>query len=245
MSGVNVIPAIDIMGGKVVRLKQGKAELKTVYFDSPLEAANKWMVAGAELIHVVDLDGAIGGSFSNLPAIKSLARSVRARIELGGGLRDEGSIEDALGAGIDRVVLGTKALDEAFLSRVVKKFAGRIVAGIDAKGGIVYTKGWLSGSGIKATELAKKVAGLGVKTVIYTDISKDGMLAGPNIKGLEEMLAASGIGVIASGGVSTMDDVRVLKALESKGLEGMIIGKALYDNTLDLGEAIKICSQKG
>ena len=241
---MKIIPAIDIRGGKVVRLTQGKAELQTVYFDSPLEAANKWMAAGADFIHIVDLDGAIAGDFRNLSLIKELAGSVKAKIELGGGLRDEKTIDDVFEAGIAKVVLGTKALDEKFLSWAVKKYGDRIVVGIDARDGTAYTKGWLADSGIKAVELAKKMAGMGVKTINYTDISKDGMLSGPNIKSLEEILAAGSLDVIAAGGVSTIKDVRKLKALEPKGLKGMIIGKALYENTIDLKEAIDLCSQK-
>jgi len=244
MSGMKIIPAIDVRSGKVVRLTQGKAEAETVYFGSPVEAANKWIAAGASLIHVVDLDGAMGGAFNNLPVIKELAGSIKARIELGGGLRDEKTIEDVFKAGVAKIVLGTKALDEKFLSWAVKKFGKKIVVGIDAKDGVVYTKGWLADSGIKAFELAKRMAGLGVKTINYTDISKDGMLAGPNIKSLEEMLAASSIDVVAAGGISTIKDVKSLKALEPKGLKGMIIGKALYENTIDLKEAIRLCSQK-
>ena len=242
---MKVIPAIDIRSGRVVRLAQGKAENETVYFDSPREAADKWISAGADLIHVVDLDGAIEGSFKNLPAIKELARSVKARIQLGGGLRDEKTIEDLFASGIYRIVLGTKALDEKFIGWAVKKFGEKIVVGIDARDGIVYTKGWLADSGIKAVELAGKMAGMEVRTINYTDISKDGMLKGPNIKSLKEMLSAAKVDVVAAGGVSTIADVKALKALEPKGLKGMIIGKALYEGTIDLSEAIRICSQKG
>ena len=241
---MKVIPAIDIRGGKVVRLTQGKAEAETVYFDSPIEAANKWIAAGANFIHIVDLDGAIAGDFRNLPVIKELARSVKAKLELGGGLRDEKTIEDVLEAGISKVVLGTKALDENFLAWAVKRFGKRIVVGIDARDGMVYTKGWLDDSGVRAVDLAKRMAAAGVKTINYTDIAKDGMLEGPNIKSLEEILAASNIDVIAAGGISTLKDVKALQALKSKGLKGMIIGKALYENTIDLKEAIKLCSQK-
>ena len=238
---MKIIPAIDIMDGKVVRLSQGKADKKTVYSDSPIEMALKWTASGADLLHVVDLDGAIKGDFKNLPLIKKMAGSVRAKIELGGGLRDENIIEDLFVAGIAKIVLGTKALDEKFLSWALKKFGEKIVAGIDARDGVVYTKGWLKDSGVKAVDMVKKMASAGVKTVNYTDISKDGMLAGPNIKSLEEVLDAGKIDVVAAGGISTVKDVMDLKKLEPRGLKGIIIGKALYENTIDLKEAIKIC----
>lgn len=242
---IKVIPAIDIKGGKVVRLKQGKAEHETVYFDSPMEAARKWIRTGVDLIHVVDLDGAIEGNFRNLPLIKDMAKNISAKIELGGGLRDEGIIKEVLDAGVEKVVLGTRALDERFLSDCVKKFgAEKIVAGIDAKNGIVYTKGWALKTKIKAVDLVQKMADSGIKTINYTDIARDGMMAGPNIKSLMDILEVSHANIVASGGVSTINDVKKLKGLEVYGLSGMIIGKALYENTIDLGEAIKICSQK-
>ncbi len=238
---MNIIPAIDIKGGKVVRLMQGRAENQTVYYDLPMEAARMWDSYAIDLLHVVDLDGAIEGKFNNLPLIKEMARSIKAKIELGGGLRDEDIIKDILGAGIERIVVGTKALDEKFLSKVVKEFGSRIVAGIDAKDGIVYTKGWLAKTEKKAVDLAQSLAGIGVKTINYTDIERDGMLEGPNIRSLKKILIASKIDVVAAGGISTLDDVRRLNALESEGLKGMIIGKALYEKTIDLEEAIKIC----
>ena len=242
-----VIPAIDIKGGKVVRLTQGKTEQETVYFDSPLEAAKAWVGAGASLIHVVDLDGAIEGNFRNLDLIKELSKSVKAKIELGGGLRGEAVIKEVLDAGVDRVVLGTKALDEKFLSSMLKKFAQKIVVGVDSKDGYVYIKGWLHKSKLKTVDLVNVIALLGVKTINYTDISRDGMLKGPNIDALRDVLRTAkqkNIDVVAAGGVSTIRDVKKLKSLEYEGLKGMIIGKALYEKTIDLKEAINICSQK-
>lgn len=242
-----VIPAIDIKGGKVVRLTQGKAEQETVYFNSPLEAAKEWIAVGASLIHIVDLDGAIEGNFKNFDLIKELSRNVKAKIELGGGLRDEATIKGALDAGVDKVVLGTKALDEKFLSGMLKKFGDRIVVGIDSKDGYVYTKGWLHESKLKVPDLINKVAYFGVKTINYTDIARDGMLQGPNIDALRAVLLTTmqkNIDVVAAGGVSTIEDVKKLKLLEPEGLKGMIIGKALYEKTIDLKEAIDICSRK-
>lgn len=238
-----VIPAIDIKNGKVVRLKQGKAEEATVYFDSPLETAKMWAAKGAELIHVVDLDGAIEGKSANTAVVREMAKACSAGIELGGGLRDEKTIKEALDAGVKRVVVGTRALDEKFISDMIKKFgADKIIVGIDAREGLVCTKGWLFRTKIKAVDMLKDMAGAGVKTVIYTDISKDGMLGGPNIASLRSMLKAAKIDVIASGGISSIEDVKQLKALESDGLKGMIIGKALYEGVVDLKEAIRICT---
>jgi len=241
---MKVIPAIDIRGGKVVRLAQGKAEYETVYFDSPLEVARMWAARGADLIHVVDLDGAIEGSMKSLSLVKEIVDNVNVKIELGGGIRDLEAVQSLIDAGIDKVVIGTRALEEDFISKASKRFGGRIVVGIDAKDGMVLTKGWLFKTKMKAFDLAKKMAGLGIKTINYTDVSRDGMLKGPNIDSLEEILKVKGIDIIASGGVSTIEDVRQLKALEGKGLKGMIIGKALYEKTIDLEEAIRICSQK-
>ncbi len=241
---VEVIPAIDIRGGKVVRLDQGRAERETVYFDSPMEVARMWAAQGASLIHVVDLDGAIKGEPKNLGAVKEIIDGVNVKIEFGGGIRDMDAIQDLIDAGCDKVVIGTRALEEDFISKASKRFGGRIVVGIDAKDGMVLTKGWLFKTEMKAVDLAGKMAGLGVRTINYTDISRDGMLKGPNMESLNNMLKVKGIDIVASGGVSTIDDVKRLKTLEGAGLKGMIIGKALYENTIDLKEAIEICSQR-
>lgn len=241
---MKVIPAIDIKGGKVVRLKQGKAEYETVYSDSPVEIAVSWAGMGASLIHVVDLDGALEGRLKNLAIVKEIAKYAGANIELGGGIRDEETIREVLDAGVSKVVVGTRALEENFIKDIAAKFGDKIVAGIDAKDGIVYAKGWLSKTKIKAVDLVKKMADSGIGTINYTDISRDGMMAGPNIKSLMDILEVSHIDIVASGGVSTIDDVKRLKEMEVYGLSGMIIGKALYERTIDLKEAIKICSQK-
>lgn len=241
---MKVIPAIDIRGGKVVRLAQGRAECETVYFDSPLEVARMWADQGAGLIHVVDLDGAIEGTPKNLKAVKEIVDNVSVKIEFGGGVRDEAAVRSLIDSGVDKVVIGTRALEGDFVSKILKTFGGSIVVGIDARDGEVLTKGWLLKTGAKAVDLAKDMAGLGVKTINYTDISRDGMLKGPNMESLGEMLKVDGVDIIASGGVSTIEDVKRLKALEGKGLKGMIIGKALYEKSIDLKEAIRICLQK-
>lgn len=242
---MKVIPAIDIRGGKVVRLAQGKAECETVYFDSPLEVARMWAAQGADLIHVVDLDGAIFGEPKNLKLVKEIIDGVNVKIELGGGIRDEETVQSLIDVGIEKVVIGTRALEEDFISKVSKRFGDRIVVGIDAKDGMVLTKGWLFKTEMKAVDLARKIAGLGIKTINYTDISRDGMLKGPNVDRLKKILKVKGIDIIASGGVSIIEDVRHLKALEGSGLKGMIIGKALYEKTIDLKEAIEICKGQG
>lgn len=238
---INIIPAIDIKDEKVVRLKQGIYGQETVYSDSPIDVALRWSDAGARLIHVVDLDGALEGSLKNFSIVCQMAKKVKAKIELGGGIRDEIVIEEVLNAGIEKVVIGTKAVDYNFLKRITAKFGERVVVGIDAKDGIVYTKGWLLNTKVKAVEMIKKIADSGIKTVNYTDISRDGMLSGPNIASLKDMLQSSRIDIVASGGVSTIDDIRRLKELERYGLRGIIIGKALYEKTIDLEEAIKFC----
>ncbi|MDO8536482.1 MAG: 1-(5-phosphoribosyl)-5-[(5-phosphoribosylamino)methylideneamino]imidazole-4-carboxamide isomerase [Candidatus Omnitrophota bacterium] len=241
---MRVIPAIDIRGGKVVRLAQGKAECETVYFDSPLEVARMWVAAGADLIHVVDLDGALEGKLKNLKLVREILDNVNVKIEFGGGIRKEETVKSLIDSGIEKVVIGTKALEEDFISKASKRFGDRIVVGIDAKDGMVLTKGWLFKTEMKAADLAEKMASLGVKTINYTDVSRDGMLEGPNIDSLKDMLKVKGVDIIASGGVSTMEDVKKLKALENMGLKGMIIGKALYEKTIDLKEAIRVCSQR-
>lgn len=241
---MNIIPAIDIRGGKVVRLIQGAVELETVYSEAPLEIAEKWASFGVELIHVVDLDGALQGELKNLDIIKTIVKNIRPKVELGGGIRDEATIKRILDMGVDKAVIGTKALDEKFLDKIKTEFRDRIVVAIDASRGIVHTKGWVFVTKVKAIDLARKVEALGIKRINYTDISKDGTLQGPNIKSLKEILKATDIEIVASGGIATMDDVRELKALEKDGLAGVIIGKALYENTIDLKEALKVCSQK-
>lgn len=242
---MKVIPAIDIRGGKVVRLIQGAVELETVYSDSPLAMAEQWASYGVELIHIVDLDGALEGELRNLEIVKQIVKSVKSKVELGGGIRDEATVRAVLDAGVDKVIIGTKALDERFLQGVKKEFKDRVIVSIDADRGLVRTKGWVFSTNIKAIALAKKVESLGIRRINYTDISKDGTLEGPNIKSLQELLKAVKIEVVAAGGISTIDDVKNLKPLEKDGLRGIIIGKALYENTIDLKEAVRICSQKG
>lgn len=241
---MKVIPAIDIRGGKVVRLIQGDIGLETVYSDSPAETAAKWAAFGVELIHIVDLDGALEGSLKNFDLVKEIIKTIKTKVEFGGGIRDEATIKTALDAGVEKVVIGTRALDEKFLEKAAAKFKDKIVVAIDAREGAVYAKGWVFKTKVSAIDMAKKMEGLGVRCINYTDISKDGTLEGPNLKSLQRLLKATKVDIVASGGISTIDDVKNLKALEKDGLVGIIIGKALYENTIDLKEAIRVCSQK-
>ena len=233
-----VIPAVDIKSGQAVRLKQGKAEEKTVYDESPLNAARRWADGGARRIHIVDLDGAFDGLPKNaahtLEILKAFATT--HEIEIGGGLREIDAVARFIDAGAARCVIGTKALeDRAFLEQLASKFPGRINVGIDAKDGMVVVKGWVEISGTKATDMVKALAHLPLGEIIYTDIDRDGMLQGPNWKRLEEMSAASPFPLIASGGVTTLENVRGCKALKCFGA---IVGKSFYDGKMTLGEAL-------
>lgn len=224
----------------MVRLAQGMADRETVYSDSPIEVARKWAAFGVDMIHIVDLDGAFEGELKNLDIVKKISRAVKTKLELGGGIRDMGAIKAAFDAGAAKVVIGTKALDQRFLEDVVKLYGRKIVVGIDARRGMVSTKGWTSETDVKAVDLAVKIEASGVKTINYTDISRDGMMEGPNIESLRILLRAVNIDVIVAGGVSSLEDVHNLKKLKSDGLAGMIIGKALYEGRIDLREAIRI-----
>ena len=236
-----IIPAIDLMNGQVVRLRQGKKDAKTSYFADPVEPALNFIAAGAKIIHVVDLDGAFSGQPKNFSSLKRILAAVsgEAFIELGGGMRSMAQIESALEAGVFRVVLGTAIIREpALLRDAITLFgAEKIVAGIDASGGKVAIKGWEELSNKSAMEVAQEVAANGAKRIIYTDIATDGMLTGPNISALKE-IASSGLQVIASGGIAELEHVRAVAALQSHGIEAMIIGKAIYDGKIKLTEAI-------
>lgn len=239
-----IIPAIDLKDGKCVRLLQGRADALTEYSDNPVEVARRWESLGARLIHIVDLDGAFTGNQKNLESIKEIRKTVTVDIEVGGGIRDMERIELLLGLGINRVILGTVAAERPELVReACKRFPQRIIAGIDARDGRVAIKGWVETTDIKATELALRMQEYGVWGIIYTDISRDGMLSGPNIDAMREMVNAVHIPVIASGGVSSIGDIKRLK--EIKGLYGVITGKALYSGAIDLREAINIVMRDG
>lgn len=234
-----IIPAIDLKDGKCVRLLQGRADAVTEYSQNPVEVAKKWALLGARLIHIVDLDGAFTGDQRNIESIKEIRKAINIDIEVGGGIRDMEKIEFLLGLGINRVILGTVAIEKPDLVKeACKRFPQRIIAGIDARDGRVAIKGWVETTDIKATELAQRMEEYGVWGIIYTDISRDGMLSGPNIAAMREIVERIHIPVIASGGVSSLEDIKSLKDI--KGLYGVIIGKALYSGAIDLKEALRI-----
>lgn len=237
-----IIPAIDLKDGVCVRLQQGRKEAVTVYSRDAAGTAQKWEAMGAKVLHVVDLDGAFTGSQQNLSKIMDIRKSVKMIIEVGGGIRDIVTVDRLISAGIDRVIIGTSAIeDPAFFMEACRQFPGKIIIGIDAKDGKVAVKGWEEVSAIDAIELAKRVETIGVGGIIYTDIARDGMLTGPNIPALEEMARTVKIPVIASGGIANIEDIRNL--LKIKNLWGAITGKAIYSGSLDLKEAIKICNE--
>jgi len=243
---MKVIPAIDLKGGKCVRLLQGRMEDATVYGDDPAEMALRFEKMGAELIHVVDLDGAFAGSQKNLDSIKKILDTISIPIEVGGGIRNMTAIDGLLKLGVSRVILGTIAVeDPALLVLACKKHPNRIVAGIDAKDGMVAVRGWGDVSGVKAEELAMQMEEAGVVAIIYTDISRDGMLTGHNVEATRQLAGHVQVPIVASGGVKDISDIKALLAIESMGVEGVITGKAIYEGTLDLRAAIELTKLRG
>jgi phosphoribosylformimino-5-aminoimidazole carboxamide ribotide isomerase len=235
---VLVIPAIDLKDGRCVRLRQGDMAAETVYSDDVQAVARKWQAGGAAMIHVVDLNGAVDGEPRNLSQIEAVIKTVSVKVQVGGGIRTIETVRRYLHAGVSRVVLGTAALtDRAFLEQACKEFPGRILLGLDARGGKVAVKGWTAVSDIRAVDLLKEVSGCAIGAVIYTDIARDGMLSGPNIPALEEIVAQSSCPVIASGGISRIEDLLAVRSLGPR-IEGAIVGKALYDGKLDYRAAV-------
>lgn len=233
---MQIWPAIDLRGGKCVRLRQGDYQRETTYGDDPAEMARRWVDQGAECLHLVDLDGARDGSNANLPAVETILAAVSVPCELGGGIRDEATIERLLGIGLARLVVGTRALKEPDWFRAMcRKYPSQLALGIDAKNGLVATDGWLQTSTTPAIDLARQFSAEPLAAIIYTDIAKDGMLQGPNLDAMAEMNAAAGIDVIASGGVTSAADVRRLAEI---GMAGCIIGRALYEGNLSLRDAL-------
>jgi phosphoribosylformimino-5-aminoimidazole carboxamide ribotide isomerase len=214
-------------------------EKATVYSDDPATTARHWESQGAELLHVVDLNGAFAGVPKNLDAIKAIRKAIRIPIEVGGGIRDLATIETLIGIGINRIILGTAAIENpAFVREACEKFPGRIIVGIDAKEGLVAIKGWAEVTKVNAVDLAKQMQDYGVIAIIYTDIKRDGMLSGPNIEATKVLAKALHIPVIASGGVHTMKDIENLLTIRHSGVSGVITGKAIYSGSLNLREAI-------
>lgn len=233
-------PAIDIRGGKCVRLIQGDYNQETVYNDSPLAAALAWAEQGGKWIHLVDLDGAKAGEPVNHQLIGEIARNVKVPVQTGGGLRTVENVERLLSLGVSRVIIGTAAIENRpFVEEVLRRFGEQVAIGIDARNGYVATRGWLETSEVKAEELAAQLAELGARTFIFTDISRDGMMQGPNVEAIARLAQVSGQSVIASGGVSRYEDLDALAAYADKGVAGAIIGKALYTGSISLPEAHK------
>jgi phosphoribosylformimino-5-aminoimidazole carboxamide ribotide isomerase len=238
-----IIPAIDLKGGRCVRLLQGREKDVTVYSDDPAATARRWRDAGAELIHIVDLDGAFTGEQKNMEAIKSIRKAVDIDLELGGGIRDMERIDLLASLGINRVILGTVAAENPeLLKKACVKYPERVIAGIDARDGKVAVKGWVEVTDHEARGFAQAMESNGAAGIIYTDISRDGMLTGPNIEATREITESVDIPVIASGGISTIEDVRNL--LDIEGLWGAITGKALYSGSMDLEDAIALTIKK-
>lgn len=235
-----VIPAIDIKDGKCVRLLQGRMEDATVYGDNPGEMALRWQREGADILHIVDLNGAFEGRGVNDDAVREIVRRVDMLTELGGGIRDLARIDTLLSLGIGRVILGTVAVENPDLVRAALDKYGpeRVVVGIDAKSGIAATRGWAADGGRSAVDLGREMKSMGVERIVYTDIARDGMLTGPNIPETERMARETGLRVIASGGVSSLADIQALKRIEGSGVDSVITGKAIYEGRLDLREAI-------
>ena len=233
-----IFPAIDLIGGKCVRLTQGDYDKVTVYNDNPLEIAAGFKAQGAEYIHMVDLEGARSGISNNSDVIKEVAAKSGLKVQTGGGIRTMDKIDDYIKSGIARVILGTSAVNNPeFVKAAVERYGDRIVVGIDAKDGMVAVSGWETKSEYEAVKFAHKMESLGIKNIIYTDISRDGMLTGPNLKAMKEMAEALSINVIASGGVSELADVINLK---QTNVAGVIIGKAIYAGRIDLRKAFEI-----
>lgn len=239
-----IIPAIDIKDGQCVRLYQGEMDKETIYFESPVEAAKHWVEEGAELLHVVDLNGAVEGRPVHKLEVAAICMGFSVLVEMGGGLRSLEAVEEALATGVERVVVGTAAYeDRDFLRAVCKKFPGKIVVGIDAREGRVAVKGWKETTSMDAVELAKRCKEDGASRIIYTDISRDGTSLGVNVEETVRLARAVKIPIIASGGVASLDDIRRLKGREKDGVEGVIVGRALYSGAFTLREAIAVSKE--
>ncbi len=237
-----IYPAIDLRQGRCVRLRQGRPEDETVFGHDPVAMARHWVREGATWLHIVNLDGAFGQASPSVPVLSEIVTAVEVPIQFGGGLRDRASIEEALALGVQRIILGTAAVrDPELVAAAVEQFgAERLAVGIDARGGQVAIHGWRGLSSVTALELALRMKDLGVVRIVHTDIARDGMLSGVNAEASAELARRTGLQVIASGGVSSLDDIRRLKVVEPQGVEGVIIGQALYTGAITLSEAIRL-----
>ena len=240
---MTIYPAIDLRGGKCVRLFQGLASEETIYFEDPLDAARKWIEEGAKHMHLVDLDGAFSGGSANLDAVQKIAQETQLRVQLGGGMRDNSSVKKALSLGLSRVIIGTRACtDPQWVGELIKEFGpDKIVVGIDAKDGLVATKGWVETTEIGAIELAQQMQDLGVRWIIHTDVATDGAMKGPNLEAQQKIAeAVPSCQIIASGGVTSSGDIDALRELSKStpNIEGVIIGRALYEGTIELSKIL-------
>ncbi len=240
-----VIPAIDLKDGACVRLRQGLMEDSTVFSDDPLAMASRWVEAGARRLHLVDLNGAFAGEPVNGEAVERIAEAYPALpIQIGGGIRSLETIQHYVKAGVSFVILGTKAVKEPeFVAEACAAFPGKVIVGLDAKAGLVATDGWAEVSEVKATDLARQFEGDGVSAIVYTDIARDGMMQGVNVDATLEMARAASIPVIASGGITDLEDIRALAAVSSEGIVGAITGRAIYEGSLDLAEAQRLSDE--
>ncbi len=241
---MKVIPAIDLINGKTVRLVQGDYGKKLDYDIDPMEAARKWESMGAELIHVVDLDGAKAGHPANLSILRKITKAVDIPVEIGGGYREESDIKDALSSGAWRVVLGSKAIEDIkFAKDCIDLFKEQVIISVDEKGFKPRVRGWVKEVDMGVFDFIKKIRSFGAGEMIYTDIQKDGMMAGPSASRIKKVLREVKIKMILAGGISSLEDIIVLKGMEKIGLSGVIVGRALYEGKLDLKEAINACKK--
>jgi len=238
---MRIYPATDISKGRCVRLFQGRAERETVFSDDPVEMAQRWVEAGAEYLHVVDLDGAFSGGPKNLDVVEGIA-ALGVPVQLGGGMRSDEDVDAAFERGCARVIVGTRAIIEPeWFGGLCSKYPGRIAGSVDARGGIVALKGWVEESELRVGEVLSRLEGAGAAVLIYTDISRDGTLEGPDVEQVRRLVDLTEVPLIAAGGMSSIDDVR---ALSSLSLHGVIVGKALYTGGIDLREALKVAGNR-
>ncbi|WP_220184175.1 1-(5-phosphoribosyl)-5-[(5-phosphoribosylamino)methylideneamino]imidazole-4-carboxamide isomerase [Thermoactinomyces mirandus] len=241
-----IYPAIDVRGGKCVRLKQGDYGKETVYSEDPLQVVQEFVIQGAEWIHIVDLDAARSGGMENFPLIRKMAETASVPVQVGGGVRNMDRLERLLHVGVRRVVIGSAAIDDpGFVKEALARYPGQVAIGLDGRDGWVATHGWLKTSKVKVTELAQRMSEWGAEIFIFTDISRDGMLTGPNIDEVRKLAQACGKTVIASGGVHTEKDLKILAGYQHEGIQGAIVGKAIYAGTVHLPSAIKVTKEAG
>jgi len=240
-----IIPAIDIKEGKCVRLREGQLEDMEIFSDDPILMAVKWVNKGAKMLHAVDLDGAFYGKLTNISVIERIVKMINVPVQVGGGIRSYKEVKKLLDLGVSRIILGTILWkDKTLTKKLFEDFSEKIIAGIDARDGYVAIEGWQNITSVDALDFAKEMEGLGAQRIIYTDIKRDGTLKGPNISNIEKMVKNVNIPLICSGGIASLDDIKKLKRFETKGLEGVILGKALYKGNIFLEEAIKIAQGK-